>query len=149
MGEVYRLAKEFKRKYPMTIGWRLKKNSAIIEKHLNPGEVVTYVFVGQKRMPFYSIFNTAVVAVTNRRLLIGRDRVVIGYFMDSVTPDLFNDFKVKSGLVWGKVFIDTIKEFIAISHLDKAALAEIETKVTTFMMTEKKKYGLKSGGKHE
>ncbi|MEG0994956.1 MAG: PH domain-containing protein [Bacilli bacterium] len=141
MGNVYRLAKEFKRKYPFTVAWRLRQNSKIIEKHLNPDEEVTYVFVGQKALPFYSVFNSCVIAVTNKRLLIGRNRVVVGYFLDAVTPDLFNDFKVKSGVIWGKIYIDTVKEFIVVSHLDKSSLEEIETKVTTFMMREKKKYG--------
>ena len=37
---VYEKAKEFKKKYPNTIGWRLKAHSKIIEKHLNQGEVI-------------------------------------------------------------------------------------------------------------
>ena len=36
MKEVYRLAKEFKRKYPLTVAWRLRSHSKVIAKHLNP-----------------------------------------------------------------------------------------------------------------
>ncbi len=140
MSKTYEMARAFKDKYPMTVAWRLKANSKIIDKHLNPGEEVQYVFAGQKNNNPLNIIGTAVIALTNRRILIGRNRVVVGYFYDSITPDLFNDLKIKSGVIWGKVLIDTIKEFITISNVDKAALTEIETKVTTFIMAEKCKY---------
>jgi len=138
---VYEQALEFKRKYSKTIAWRLKKNSSVIEKHLNPDEKVLYVFCAQKNDHPLNILGTAVVALTNQRILIGRDRVVIGYFMDSITPDLFNDLKVRSGIIWGKIDIDTVKEFVTFSNISKKALPEIETKITSFMMKEKQKYG--------
>ena len=140
MESVYQKVKEFKRRYPMTVAWRLRKNANIVERHLNDDEYVTYAFAAQKNNNPFNILATAVVAVTNKRLLIGRDRVVIGYFLDSITPDLFNDLKIKSGVLWGKIYIDTVKEFVALSNIDKGALAEIETKVTGFMMEEKCKY---------
>ena len=62
----------------------------------------------------------------------------------SVTPDMFNDLTVFSGLIWGKVYIDTVKETIVLSNIAKDALDEIETQVTEYMMTEKKKYKLTS-----
>lgn len=138
---VYEQALEFKQKYSTTIAWRLKKNSAVIERHLNPKEEVLYVFCAQKNDHPLNILGTAVVALTNQRILIGRDRVVIGYFMDSITPDLFNDLKVRSGIIWGKIDIDTVKEFVTFSNVSKSALSEIETKITSFMMEEKQKYG--------
>lgn len=140
MGEVYKRALAFKRRYPMTIAWRLKKNSARIEDHLNSDETVKYVFAGQKNNNPFDILSTCVIAITNKRILIGRDRVVVGYFLDSITPDLFNDLKVLSGIIWGKVHIDTVKEFVTISNLDKKSLKEIETEVSTYVMREKKKY---------
>lgn len=145
MKDVYTYALEFKKKYPMTVAWRLKQNSKIIEKHVNPDEKVTYAFVAQKGNNPLDIFSTCVVALTNKRLLIGRNRVVVGYFLDSVTPDLFNDLKVLSGVIWGKIHIDTAKEFVALSNIDKKALPEIETKISSFMMEEKKLYKSKKG----
>ena len=62
----------------------------------------------------------------------------------AITPDMFNDLKVQTGLVWGRVYIDTIKEFIELSNIDKNALPEIETNVVSYVMEEKKKYGLKN-----
>lgn len=138
IGEVYRKALRFKRKYPLTIGWRLRLNSEIIERHLNPGEKVLYVFVAQKNDNPFNILGTAVIALTNKRILIGRKRVVIGYFLDSITPDMFNDLKVSGGIIWGKVYIDTIKEFVTLSNISNNALTEIETKITDYMMRKKK-----------
>jgi len=137
--KIYEEVLKFKRKYPMSIAWRLKKNSKIVEKYLNPDETISYVFAAQKNNNPFDFFSTAVIAITNRRLLIGRKRVVFGYFVDSITPDLFNDLKVLSGIVWGKINIDTAKEFITLSNIDKKALDEIETNISTFMMDEKAK----------
>lgn len=149
MGTVYQKALEFKQKYPMTVGWRLKKNSEVIERHLNPGEKVLYVFVAQKNDNPLDIISTAVVALTNERILIGRKRVVMGYFLDSITPDMFNDLKILSGIIWGKVYIDYVKEFVTLSNISKNALSEIETKISSFMMEQKKKYGYRTKTSNE
>ncbi len=138
---VYKQVLRFKEKYPMTIGWRLKQNSSVVEMHLNPDEEVIYAFVAQKNDNPLNIFSTAVVALTNKRILIGRKRVIVGYFLNSITPDMYNDLKISGGLIWGKVFIDTIKEFVTLTNLDKHSLTEIETQITSYMMEEKKKYG--------
>ena len=141
MESVYNQVKKFKKQYPSTITHhRLKKHAAVVEKHLNPGEVVNYVFAAQKNTMFYDIFETAVIAITNERILIGQKRVIFGYFLSSVTPDLYNDLTVRSGLIWGSLTIDTVKEEIELSNISKAALPEIETKITSFMMEAKKKY---------
>lgn len=140
MGAVYKRALKFKQKYPGTVAWRLQKNSSIIEKHLNPGEEVRYVFAAQKNDNVFNFFETAVIALTSKRILIGRKRVFFGYFLNSITPDMFNDLKVSGGLIWGKVFIDTVKEYVTLSNISNEALKEIETEVSTYMMEEKKKY---------
>lgn len=136
---VYNKVKEFKSKYPFTISWRLKRHCNVIEKHLNDGEKVLYAFTGQKNDAWYNLFLTAVFVITNKRLLIATDRVFYGYFFNSITPDLFNDLKITSGLLFGKVELDTVKEFITITNVSKSALDEIETNVTEYMMKEKKK----------
>lgn len=136
---LYSLLREFRSKYPMTIGWRLRKNSKIILDHLYDDEEIEYAFYAQKNNNPLDILGTGVVALTNKRLIIGRDRVVIGYFFDSITPDLFDDLKVKSGIILGKIEIDMVKEFIVLSDIDKRALPEIEKKITSFMYDAKKK----------
>jgi len=143
MHSVYGLVKDFKRNYGMTVCTRLKSHSAIIEKHLNPGEKVAYAFAAQKNDNPLDIVTTCVVAITNQRILIGQKRVLWGYFLTSITPDLFNDLQVKVGIIWAKIYIDTVKEVVVLSNIDKNAATEIETKITSFMMEEKKRYVLK------
>jgi hypothetical protein len=53
---------------------------------------------------------------------------------------MFNDLKVSTGIFWGKVYIDTIKEYITLSKIQKSSLIDIETAITEYMMEEKKKY---------
>lgn len=142
MESVYNQVKKFKREFPRTITHhRLKKHARIIEQHLNPGEVVNYAFAAQKNVKIADIFETCIVAITNERLLIGQKRVLFGYFLSTVTPDLYNDMQVMSGLLWGSVTIDTAKEVIELSNIDKRALPKIETEITSFMMDAKKQYG--------
>lgn len=137
---IYKNVKRFKKKYPLTIAWRLKSNSSVLEKHLNPDEEVKYVFTGQKNNKFYDIFSTGVIAITNKRILIGRKRVVFGYALDSVMPYMYNDLNIRTRIIWGKVVIDTIKEEIVFSNIDKKAMDEIETNISKNMMELKKKY---------
>ena len=136
--DIYLQAKAFKKKYPMTVAWRLKKNAKVVEKYLRPNEEVLYVFAAQKNNNPFDIFTTAVLTLTTERLIIGRKRVVFGYFFDSITPDLFNDLKVLSGIIWGKIHIDTVKEYITLSNLDKASLPEIEKMISSYMNEQKK-----------
>ncbi len=140
MNKTYQKLKEFKSKFPTTIAWRLGAHSKVIERHLNPGETVNFVFAAQKGFSSFDIFSTFVVVLTNKRILLAQKRVLWGYTYLSVTPDMFNDLTVFSGLIWGKVYIDTVKETIVLSNISKNALDEIETQVTEYMMTEKKKY---------
>ncbi|MBR2678300.1 MAG: PH domain-containing protein [Bacilli bacterium] len=141
MSEVFKRVLRFKRKYPLTVAWRLRKNSSVIDKHLNPGEKVLYAFIAQKNDNPLNFFETGVVALTNKRILIGRKRVIFGYFLDSITPDMFNDLKVNGGIIWGKVHIDTVKELVTLSNIDITALPELETAVSSYMIQIKKKYG--------
>lgn len=133
MNSVYKLAKRFKNKYFGTIAFRIKAHSQVIEEHLNEGEKVLYVFCGQKGFSHKEIFSTCVVALTNERIIIATKRVLWGYFLTTVTPELFNDLKVQSGLIFGRVIIDTAKELIVVSNLGKSSLKEVETAISTYM----------------
>ena len=139
MESVYEQAKAFKKRYPLTIAWRLKAHSKVIEKHLNPEEEVFYVFCGQKNDSVFNIFTTCIVAITSKRIMIAQKRPLIGYYFTSITPDLFNDLKVHTGLFYGKVYIDTVKEFTCFSNLQLKSLPEIETNVTEYVMKGKEK----------
>lgn len=137
---IYSQVKAFKKRYPLTIAWRLKQHSKIVEKHLNPGEKVLYVFAAQKNDNPLDIITSYVCVLTNRRLILAQKRLLFGYFFTSITPDLFNDLKVNMGILWGKIYIDTMKELVPLSNIQKDALDEIETNITEYMMEEKKKY---------
>lgn len=137
---VYEKVRQFKDKYPMTVAWRLKSHCKVIDMHLNPDEEVQYAFTAQKNDNPFDIITTAVVVLTNKRILIGQKRLLFGYFYTAVTPDMFNDLSLKMGIIWGKVYIDTIKEVIKLSNLQREALPEIETAITEYMMREKQKY---------
>lgn len=139
---IYNLVSQFKKRYPWTISWRLKKHCKVVENHLNPGEVVHYAFAAQKNDNPLDIITTYVVVLTNKRILLGTKRMFFGYFFKAITPDMFNDLTVRMGIVWGKVIIDTVKEKVCLSNIQRGALSEIETAITEYMMEEKKKYNL-------
>ena len=140
MSITYQMARNFKRKYPLTVAWRIKQHCKIIDKHINPDEKVLYVFLGQKNASSLDFVNTYVFALTNKRLIYATKRLVFGYFFYAITPDMFNDLTVKQGLIWGKIIIDSVKEEVLLYNISKNALDEIETKITQYMMEEKKKY---------
>lgn len=145
ISKTYELAKQFKRKYPLTIAWRIKQHCKVIDTHLNPGEEVLYVFMGQKNLSSFDFVNTNLVVLTTKRLMIATKRLLFGYFFIAVTPDMFNDLTVIDGIIWGKIKIDTIKEEVLLSNIDPKALPEIETKVSDYMIKEKRKYAQRSG----
>ena len=143
----YELAKKFMNKYSMTVAWRVKNHCKIVDKHLNPGEEILYVFAGQKNDSMLDLFHTCVLAFTNKRIMIATDRVLFGYFFRSITPDMYNDLTVSKGIIWGKVVIDTIKEVITITNVDAKALDEVETNITEIMIKNKKSYNNKENTK--
>lgn len=138
--QIYQKLKEFKNKYPFTISWRLKKHAKVIALHLNPGEEIKYAFAAQKNNNPFDIITTFAVVLTNKRILLASKRCLFGYFFTAITPDLFNDLSVNMGIIWGKITIDTIKEEVYLSNIQRSALNEIETNITEYMMEEKKKY---------
>lgn len=131
---------EFKKRYPMTIMWRVKKHCRVIEKHLNPKEKVLYAFAAQRNDSATDIFDTAVLCVTNERLMLAQDQILYGYTLSSVTPEMYNDIHIYSGILWGKITIDTVKEVIHFSNFEKKSLPEIESIISMYMMEAKKMY---------
>ena len=140
MSNCYNLASKFMKKYPMTIAWRVKQHCKVIDKHLNPGEEILYVFAGQKNDRAVDLFNSCVIVLTNKRIIVATKRVLFGYFLTSITPDMYNDLTVSKRIFWGAVVIDTVKEVITISNIDSKALSEIETNITEIMIRNKKEY---------
>ena len=138
--DVKKLTNDFINKYPMTVAWRLSQHAKVMIKHLNEDEDIFYLFTGQKNANPLDIFSSCIIALTNKRIMVVQKRVLPGYTLKSITPDLFNDFSVYRGIIWGKVYIDTVKEFIAISNIDPKALPEIETNLSEYLLKIKEKY---------
>lgn len=131
---------KFKAKYPWTIAWRLRANYEAVRQHVNKDEKILYVFAAQKTPLRWDIFSTAAVILTDKRILIGRKRVLFGYFYDSITPDMFNDMNIRAGLFWGKLFIDTVKEVIVFQKIQKSALNELEDVISVYMLNYNEKH---------
>ena len=125
------------KKYPMTIAWRVKRHCKIIDKHLNNNEKILYMFAGQKNNRAVDIFNTYVIVFTDKRIILATKRVLFGYFFKSITPDMYNDLTIHRGLIWGSVIIDTVKEVLTITNIDKKSLDEIETNITEVILKQK------------
>ena len=137
MSNCYKMVKDFKKKYPLTISFRLKKHCKVIEEHLNPGEKIIYAFPAQKNASSLEFFYTNVVAFTNKRILIATKRVIWGYFLITITLDMFNDLTIRKGLFFGSVLIDTIKEQVILSNIDPRAVPELETFISEYLMNDK------------
>ena len=140
MASTYELVREFRKRYPATICWRIKQHCKKIDFNLNPNEKVTFAFAAQFNASHGSIFDTGVLALTNERLIIAQDRIVIGYQVTTITPDLYNDLKISAGIIWGMITIDTIKETVTFSNISKRALPVIQKNITSFMIEAKKQY---------
>lgn len=134
MNNVYEEASKFLNKYSSTVAFRVAQHSKVIEEHLDDDEELKYVFVGQKNEKQIQFPHTAVIALTNKRMLFGRKRLLFGYVFYAVTPKMLNDVKVWSGLIWGKLVIDTVKEVVVVSNLSKKSLDEVETALTKYMI---------------
>lgn len=137
---IYEKAKEFKRKYPGTIAFRIKHHAKVASKFIGEDEEVKYVFLAQKNHHSLDFVNTNIIVLTDKRLLVATKRLVFGYFFRMITPDMFNDLTIKHGIIWGKVIIDTIKEHVILSNIDPDALAEIDDNITMYMLEQKKEF---------
>lgn len=136
--DVYEKAKGFVDRNPGTVVWRLKSHCKVAQKLINDDEEVLYAFAAQKSLSSLDIISTHVVVVTTKRLVVAQKRLLFGYFYYSITPDMFNDFTIKKGLIWGNAIIDTVKETVVLSNLSGSALIEIETVLTKYMMQKKR-----------
>ena len=140
MAIVYNKLMEYKHKYSSTIMWRIRSHAKVVENNLHDGEEVLYAFAGQKNNNHLDIFNTYVVVLTSERLIVAQKRLIIGFSFNSITPDMFNDLQITSGLIWGSVMIDTIKEVIYLTNVSKRSLKKKKKTITKYMISEKKKY---------
>lgn len=140
MKSCYDFAHEFLKKYPFTMAWRIKSHAKVIDNHLGSDEEILYVIPGQYNETYAEIFNTYLLVFTNKRLILAKKRMLFGYFIKSITPDMYNDLSVNKGLFWGRVTFDTVKEVIVITNIDAKALSEIDVTINNIISKQKKEY---------
>lgn len=137
----YNFVHDFQKKYPLTISWfRLKKHAKLLDKNLYPDEKIIYAFPGQIHSAGNGIFNTGIFAITNKRIITAQDRLIIGYKINAITLDLYNDLQVSAGVIWGSVTVDTVKETLVFTHIQKSGLIEIQKSITSYIIKSKKEY---------
>lgn len=146
--KVYEKVLDFKKRYPLTISWRLWAHSKLANKLINEDEEVLYAFAAQKDPSSFNIFSTFVVVLTDKRIVLAQKRA-IGYFYYSITPDMFNDLTLQVGLIWGKVIIDTVREQVYLSNLSKGAIQEIETVLSKYMIQKKRQLEMSEDNESE
>ena len=135
---IYQKAKEFRKKYPRTVAFRIKAQAKVASKYIGADEEVKYVFLGQKNHSSFDFVNTNIIVLTDKRIIVTTKRILFGYFFRMITPDMFNDLTLKHGIIWGRVIIDTVKEQVVLSNIDPNALAEIDDNITMYMLEKKK-----------
>ena len=140
---IYNEVQAYLRRYPFTFAWRIRQHSRVIAKHLNNDEEIYYIFPAQRNTNSLNIFSTCLIAFSNKRILLAQKRVLWGYNITSITPDMFNDFEIFKGLIFGRLDIDTVKELIRLSNIDPKALVEIETNLSEYILEVKPKLGSK------
>ena len=140
MNSVYEACRDFLKKYPMTVAWRVKKHAKLIEEHINDDEVPLYAFLGQKNTNIFQPFYTTAVVFTNKRMLVASKKFFGRYYYTSITPDMLNDFQITASFIYGEVEIDTVKEHFKINCLDKKSLSKIEDALSKYLLNEKLKY---------
>lgn len=117
-------------------GWNRKwgtKHFKIIEENLLPGEEI--------KMPFIGLHNSISVskhdghfayALTNKRIMMAQKKAVTGEIFQTVSLNNINDITFQSGLIYGKLTIDTIKETFNI-EVDKETAKTIKSSFHVIM----------------
>lgn len=140
--EIYEKVRDFKRRFPTTVSWRLRSHSKVASKLINKDEKILYAFAAQKSPTSFNMLSTFVFVLTDKRIVLAQKRMLYGYFYYSITPDMFNDLTISMGLIWGKAIIDTVREQVYLAGLTRKALEELETVLSKYMIQKKRELEL-------
>lgn len=95
-------------------GWNKKwgiKHFKIIEKNLLSDEEVKMPFIGlHNSISFSKHDGNFAYALTNKRIVMAQQKAITGEIFQTVSLNNVNDITFQSGLIYGKLTIDTIKE---------------------------------------
>jgi len=104
------------------------KHFAVIEKNLQPDETVELVFIGLHNYRSVTKHdNNFAYAITNKRILMGQQKV-IGANFQAVSLNNINDISFTSGMAFGVITIDTMKERFNVA-INKESAAKVNTAI--------------------
>lgn len=116
------------------------KHFEIIQNNLQPDETVEMVFIGLHNYVSATHHdNNYAYAITNKRIMMAQKRVV-GMVFQSVSLENINDITFSTGLVFGMISIDTIKEHFNVA-VDKSAANSINNEIHDVLERVKKDPG--------
>ena len=70
---------EFKKRYPITVMWRIKKHCQVIEKHLNCSEKVLYAFAAQKNNNPLDVITSYVKNIIIPTVILAGEKDIVSY----------------------------------------------------------------------
>lgn len=113
-------------------GWNEKwgvKHFQVIEKSLMDKEEVLMTFIGLHNYESPTKHdNYFAYAITNKRIIMAQKNMIAGENLQTVYLDNINDITFKSGVLFGVMTIDTIKETFNVG-LNKESAQKINAKV--------------------
>lgn len=97
------------------------KHFLVVENTLLPDETVLCVFIGlHNYISATKHDNNFAYAITNKRIIMGQKKV-IGQIVQVISLDNINDITHNTGLVFGVITIDTIKETFNVAIAKKVS----------------------------
>ena len=113
-------------------GWNEKwgeKHFKIIEDNLMDGEKVYTAFIGlHNYISLTKHDNNFAYAITNKRIMMAQKSTIAGEKFQTVSLENINDITFQSGIAYGTVTIDTIREIFNIGS-DKTSAKLINSKI--------------------
>lgn len=129
--EMYQFCRERKYGQGQNEKWALK-HFGLIQNSLAPDEDVVFCFIGlHNYVSATKHDNNFAYAITKKRIIMAQKRLV-GEAFQTVFIDNVNDITFQSGMVFGTITIDTIKEKFNIA-LDKTQAANINSEIHSIL----------------
>lgn len=114
------------------------KHFRVIADNLDENEKVLMTFIGLKNYESATKHdNYFAFAITNKRFIMAQKNIISGETIQTVYLDNINDITFKSGIMFGVLTIDTIKEVFSVG-LDKSCAKAIHDKAITIIRDIKK-----------
>ncbi len=139
MNELHKELLAFQKEFPRNVAWRLGAHSKAVLENLQEDEKILFAFPAQGSLYIYNLFSTYVVVFTNKRVMIVHKKLLWGYILVVISPNLFNDLTTTAGIIWGNIKIDTVKEVRTFRYIDKRALPGLSKNIYKYFKIYGKK----------